>query len=130
MEQRIYKALVLNDMPGTPWATWMEQGLKTIETRWFQFKHRGDLVICCGNSSKTPNAGLAVCMVNVFDAKPLRLEDEAAAMIAAEPGRWGHHTNELRHFNRKFKFAPQKVRGSFQSMFDIVLPEDVQIVRL
>jgi hypothetical protein len=130
MEKRILKAVVLQDMPGTPWATWMEQGLKTIETRWYSFKHRGDLVICCANSSDTPNAGLAVCVVDLYEALPMQKEHEREAKIEAQLGRVAHLTRDLRHFSRKFKFAPQKVAGSFQSTFDIEIPADVEIVHV
>jgi hypothetical protein len=128
MEKIILPALVLNDYANTPYATWMEQGIKTIETRWFTFKHRGDLVICCGNKSNTPNAGLAVAVVDLFGAEQMREQHEKAACIHAEPGRIAHHTRNLRHFSRKFRFAPQKIRGSFQSIFWIELPADVQLV--
>lgn len=121
---QIFTALVLND----PYATWMEEALKTIETRWFTFKHRGDLVICCGNKSKSDNAGLAVCVVNLYDAMPMRDEHEKLAMIPAMPGRVAHLTKELRHFDRKFKFAPQRVKGSFQSIFQIQIPEGVNLI--
>lgn len=122
---KIYNCLVLNDDLFDHWATWFEEGKKTIETRFYTMKYRGDLIICCGNKSKTKNAGLAVCMVNLYDAIPMRESHEKDACIAMAPGRIAHLTDDLRHFTRKFKFSTRRVSGSFQSIFQITLPDDV-----
>lgn len=127
--QCVFNCLVLNDDLFNHWATWFEEGKKTIETRFYTMKHRGDLVICCGNKSKTRNAGLAVCIVDLYDAMPMRVGHEKDACIEAVPGRIAHITDKLRHFSRKFKFAPCRVSGSFQSIFQIVLPDGVEIIK-
>ena len=36
-KQRIYKALIMNDYPGAPYADWIKNGEKTIETRFRTF---------------------------------------------------------------------------------------------
>lgn len=128
MEKTIYNCLVLNDDIGEHWATRMEQGLKTIETRFKAFKYRGDLIICCGNKSMTRNKGLAVCITEFYDAVPMTAEHEEKAMIAAVHGRVAHLTRNLRHFSRKFEFSKRRVSGSFQSIFQITLPDDVYII--
>jgi hypothetical protein len=128
MDKPIYNCLVLNDDLFNHWATWMEEGRKSIETRFKTFKYRGDLIICCGNKSKTRNSGLAVCVVNLYDAMPMRVGHEKEACIEAVPGRIAHITDQLRHFNRKFKFAPQRVSGSYLSIFQITLPDGVEIL--
>jgi hypothetical protein len=129
MNKPIYNFLVLKDDMFNHWATWMEEGKKTIETRFVRFKYRGDLIICCGNKSKTRNSGLAVCMVELYDVVPMTKEHEAGACIDAIPGRIAHLTRNLRHFNRKFKFTPQRVSGSFQTIFQGHLPDDVIIIK-
>lgn len=126
--KELYNFLVLNDDIGYHWATWMEQGKKTIETRFKRFKYRGDLIICCGQKSLTRNSGLAVCIVELYDVVPMTKEHEQMACIEAVPGRMAHLTRNLRHFNRKFKFTPQRVSGSFQSIFQGHLPDDVHII--
>lgn len=126
---KVYNAIVLNDTIAAPYATWMEKGLKTIETRWKTFKYRGDLVICCGAKSETENAGFALCVVNLYDAIPMLEKHELAAYVNAEPGRIAHLTNYRRLFSRKFKFSKQIVSGAFQSIFQITLPDDVKIYR-
>lgn len=130
MERETYNALVLNDYEGMKhYATWVEQQVKTIETRMKTFKYRGDLVICCGNKSVTANAGKALCIVNLYDAEPMRKEHEKAACIEVTAGRIAHHLKDWRFFNRKFSFSRQKVSGAFQSIFQITLPEDVRIIK-
>lgn len=126
--QNIYNCLILkDDIGGNHWATLMEKGIKTIETRSKKFKYRGDLIICCSNESKTKNSGLAVCIVNLYDAIPMESNHEKEACIEAIPGRIAHLTNNLRHFNRKFNFTSRRISGSFQSIFQITLPQGVFI---
>ncbi len=56
-----FKALILNDYPGAPYADWIKNGKKTIETRYRSFKYTGDLVICCGKTNSVgKNAGKAM----------------------------------------------------------------------
>lgn len=125
----IYNCLILNDdIGGKHWATMFETEEKTIETRFKTFKYRGDLIICCGNKSMTRNAGLAVCITELYDAVPMTKEHEAKACIEAIPGRVAHLTRNLRHFSRKFRFSPRRVSGPFQGIFQITLPDDVTII--
>lgn len=125
---KIYNCLILNDYPEKHYATWVEKQLKTIETRMKTFKYRGDLIICCGAKSVTRNAGLALCMVNLFDARPMKDSDNKAAMISNAPGRIAHLLKDWRYFSRKFSFSRCRVSGAFQSIFQITLPDDVKIL--
>lgn len=56
------KALCLKDYgtDQTNYATLVENGIKTLETRTWATKYRGDLLITCSASSKSENAGKAV----------------------------------------------------------------------
>jgi len=127
--KEVYNALILNDYPEKHYASWIEQQRKTIETRMKTFKYRGDLIICCGANSVTPNAGKALCIVNLWDAKPMKKADENAAMIECVAGRISHYLRDWRFFNRKFSFSKQRVSGAFQSIFQITLPDDVRIIK-
>ena len=91
------------------------------------FKFRGDLIICCGNKSVTANAGKALCLVELFVVRDMFDADVEAACIENAPGRKAHLLKNWRYFNRKFEFARRRVSGSFQSIFQIELPEDVKI---
>ena len=124
----IYNCLILNDYSGEHYATWVAEQKKTIETRMKAFKYRGDLIICCGAKSVTANAGKALCIVNLYDVRDMTEEDVAAACIKNAPGRKAHLLKDWRFFNRKFEFARRRVSGSFQSIFQIELPEDVTIL--
>jgi hypothetical protein len=62
-----------------PWANMIASGEKTIETRTWQTKHRGRLLIV---SSKEPNiapAGYALAVVELVDCRPMSVLDEAHA---------------------------------------------------
>jgi hypothetical protein len=117
------KALTLKDYSETPYATWVEQGLKTLETRTYPTKHRGDLLITCSASSKTLNAGRAVCVVEVVDCYPMTKEHEQAACCELYPRAWCWELKNLRQLSRKFR-----VKGQLQ-IFEVELPSDVQILQ-
>ncbi len=71
-----------------PWANMIARGEKTIETRTWPTKYRGELLIC---SSKKPNiepAGCAVAIVNLVDCRPMAKDDEAAACVEMFDGAW------------------------------------------
>lgn len=90
------KALTLKQ----PHASRVADGTKTIETRTWMTKHRGPLLICAGGnvdwqaeeregrsvSANLPR-GVALCVVELLDCRPMRFEDEAAARCPWEPGR-------------------------------------------
>ena len=64
-----------------PWASMIANGSKTIETRTWPTKYRGDLLIV---ASRRPiinglPTGQALCVVELFDCRPMKKEDEQAA---------------------------------------------------
>ena len=64
-----------------PWASMIERGEKTIETRTWATKYRGPLLIV---ASKEPRinglpSGKALCIVNLVDCRPMTAADEEAA---------------------------------------------------
>lgn len=78
---KIYKAISLKQ----PWANLVAEGKKTIETRKWNTKYRGDLVIC---SSKNPDiypAGCALCIVELYDTRLMKKEDEKKACCKIYP---------------------------------------------
>lgn len=62
-----------------PWADLIAHGKKTIETRTWATKYRGPLLICASKSPAGPNAGHAVCIVDLVDVRPMRKSDEKRA---------------------------------------------------
>lgn len=126
----VYNAIVLLDEPGgNHYATMVEKQIKTIETRMKNMIPEGDIVICCGSKSMTVNRLKALCVVTVGKGRPMTTDDEKAACIESVPGRWAFPLSNWRYFSRKFEFAKRRVSGSFQSIFQITLPDDVQILR-
>ena len=129
MEDRIYRALILNDYAETPYAQWVKAQKKTMETRMNRlFKYRGDVVICCGASNSVgKNAGKALCIVNIYDGRPMVKEDEAAACIEYHPDRKVLLLKDWRYFSRDFEFKYYYVSGAYQGIFTIRIPKDVEI---
>jgi len=128
-KQRIYKALIMNDYPGAPYAEWIKAGEKTIETRFRTFNFRGDIVICCGKTnSEGKNAGKALCIVELWKIRPMKKGDEKAAGVKFNPGLNCFLLRNWRHFSRDFYFSPQRIRGAWQSLFEISIPPDVEII--
>ncbi len=104
------KALSLHQ----PWATYITQGQKTIETRTWPTGHRGDLLIV---STKKPEykgclCGFALCVVNLVNCRKMLISDEAGARCKWRPGLWAWDLTEIR------KIEPFRVRGH-QRLYDV-----------
>jgi hypothetical protein len=126
---RVYNAIILLDEPGgTHYATMVEKKIKTIETRMRNVIPAGDIVICCSNGSLTRNKGKALCIVKVSEGRAMTTEDEKGACIESVPGRIAFPLSDWRYFSRKFEFRRHKVKGTFQGIFSIRIPDDVQIL--
>lgn len=120
------KAITLQDDASknpVPWCTLVEYQVKTIETRrnWINRRHRGDTLFTASASSRTPNAGLAVCVVNIYDIVPMTEVHEEDACIAVFDHAWALMLKDLRWLSRKFA-----VKGAL-GVFDVDVPADVSI---
>jgi hypothetical protein len=126
---RIYKAIILLDEPGgRHFATWVELQKKTIETRMKLITYTGDIVICCSGGSMTRNKEKALCVVHIGQGRPMTKDDETAACIESMEGRYAYPLSNWRYFSRKFEFSKCKVAGTFQWLFDIRLPDNIEII--
>lgn len=126
---KIYKALIMNNYSGAPYADWIKSGEKTIETRHRAFSYRGDIVICCGKTNSVGfNAGKALCIVQLWKIRPMQKGDEEAAGVSFDPNRKCFLLRNWRHFSRDFEFSPQRISGAWQSLFDISIPDDIEII--
>lgn len=126
---RIYKAIVLLDEHGgSHFATMVEKQIKTIETRMKNMIPEGEIVICCSNRSMTANKGKALCIVTVGKGRQMTSEDEKQACIESVPGRIAYPLSNWKYFSRKFTFSKRKISGTFQAIFRISLPDDVEIM--
>ena len=126
---RIYKAIILNDYRDAPYATWIKTGEKTIETRNIHYKYRGDIVICCGKTNSVGNnAGKALCIVEIWKVREMRKKDEQAAGVKYDSRLKVYLLRNWRHFSYDFEFSPQRTSGAWQSIFEIAIPGDVNII--
>ena len=75
-----------------PWASWIARGeyvsgvfrQKTIETRSWTTKHRGDLLIVSTKKPEWPHypLGKALCIVSLVDCREMKASDEWDAMCS------------------------------------------------
>jgi len=113
------------DLP-TPYASLMEVGAKTIETRTWPvpmgWRHHFplDLLICASKASKSPNAGLAVCVVTLYECDVFKKEHLPDAYCDLYHG-YAWKTHELRWLSQKFA-----VKGQL-GLFQIELPPGVTL---
>lgn len=81
-----------------PWASMIASGKKTIETRKWSTKYRGDILIVASKSPKIPGlpTGKALCIARIIDCKPMKIEDEAAACCEIYPGAFAWSLDNIR----------------------------------
>jgi hypothetical protein len=127
--ERIYNAIILLDEPGgRHFCSWVRDRIKLIETRMKNMIPPGDLIICCSKGSLTKDRGRAVVLVTVSEGRRMTDADEKLACIECVPGRWAFDLSNHRYFSRKFEFTRYKVDGTYQGMFSVRIPDDVQIL--
>jgi hypothetical protein len=110
-----------------PYASWVADGFKTIETRTWRTKYRGPLLIC---SSKTfdedfdPNdsafgdglpLGMALAIVNLVNCRPMTEKDENLAHCDFYEGAVAWILSDIK------KIAPFPVKGQL-SIFEVPFP--------
>ena len=100
-----------------PYASWIAQGKKTIETRFWSTKYRGDLLIVSTKKPVYKNLplGKALCIVNVVNCRQMRLEDENKALCKFAHNLWAWELEDLR------PIEPFNVKGS-QGFYEVDYP--------
>lgn len=68
-----------------PWANWVAEGKKTIETRTWLTKYRGELLIVSSQSPKIEPFGCALAVATVVDCRPMTKDDESKACCEIYP---------------------------------------------
>lgn len=71
----VYNAISIQQ----PWANEIALGRKTIETRTWSVKYRGELLIASSGSPRIAPAGFAVAIAELVDCRPMTRDDEAHA---------------------------------------------------
>jgi len=95
-----------------PYAEMILFGEKTIETRSWQTHYRGDLLVCVSKTPVYPLSGMAICVVNLVDCRPMTKDDETFACCNYEPGLYAWVIQDV----RKIRMFP--VTGQL-SLFDV-----------
>ena len=111
------KALSLHQ----PYASLIAQGVKTIETRRWPTKHRGDLLIVStkkGRNSPEHPTGVAVCVVNVVGCRRMTRADEGAAAVKLYDGAWAWLLKDIR------PVPPVRIRGN-RKFFQVDWPAEL-----
>ncbi|MBI2049069.1 MAG: ASCH domain-containing protein [Parcubacteria group bacterium] len=99
-----------------PWANLVCSGKKTIETRKWNTKYRGDLVICSSQQPKIEPYGKALCFVEVYHTEPMKKKHEKKACIKVYPRAWAWHLKNTRLLKK-----PVPIKGQL-SIYEIDLP--------
>lgn len=95
IEKKTWKAISLKQ----PQANWVANGKKTIETRKWATKYGGDLVICSSQNPKIEPYGKAICIVELYDIKPMQKEHEEKACIKVYPKAQAWFLKNIRPIN-------------------------------
>ena len=103
IEKKTWKAISLKQ----PWANLVATGKKTIETRTWPTKYRGDLVICSSQNPKIEPYGKALCIVELYDVRPMEEKDEKKACVKVYPKAQAWFLRNLRPID-----PPIPVKGS------------------
>jgi hypothetical protein len=78
---RTYRAISLKQ----PWANLVASGKKSIETRKWDTRYRGDIVICSSQKPATPPFGCALAIAELYDTRPMLKKDEPNACCKRYP---------------------------------------------
>jgi hypothetical protein len=109
----IIKALSLKQ----PYANLIAEGKKTIETRSWTTRYRGDILICASQSGAGEPKGVALCIVELADIRPMTPNDEVAACIEIYPRAQAWIISNLRVLKKPFP-----VKGQL-GLYEVTLPE-------
>lgn len=119
MGRRVKKKTVKAISLKQPWANLIADGKKTIETRKWATKYRGDLVICSSLKPEIKPYGCALCVVELYDIKPMKDKHEKAAGIKVYEGAYSWFLRNLRKIDPVFP-----VQGQL-GVYDLEIPESV-----
>ncbi len=113
--KKTYKAISLKQ----PWANLVADGKKTIETRKWMTRYRGDLVICSSQKPSIHPAGYAIAIAEVYAIRPMQEKDERQARCKVYPRAQSWFLRNIRKFDR-----PIPIKGRL-GIFDLTLPHAI-----
>jgi hypothetical protein len=89
-----------------PWANIIASGQKTIETRLWATRYRGEIVIVSSLKPNIAPAGFAMAIASLIDCRPMTTEDEVSAKCEKYHGAFAWVLTNIR------PIIPVPVRGS------------------
>ena len=99
-----------------PFANWIREGRKTIETRTWSTAYRGPLLIVSSRRPTIEPAGYALALVNLVDCRPMAAGDWPAACCDPYAGAFGWFLENIRPLAEPFE-----VRGQL-GLYQVALP--------
>ena len=86
-----------------PYANFIRDGIKTIETRKWKTNYRGPILICA-TKQKVKNAlgqinlptGMAVCIIDIIDCRKMTRDDEEEACFPWDEKLWAWPLDNLK----------------------------------
>lgn len=103
-----------------PWANMVASGEKTVETRKWSTKYRGDLLICSSQNPKIEPYGKALCIVELYKIVPMKKEHEKNACIKVYDGAYSWFLRNRRVLKKTFE-----VKGQL-GIYDVRLPKNTK----
>lgn len=110
-----------------PYANWVASGKKTIETRTWSTKYRGDILICASQSGKGEPKGVALCIIEVYDVRRMITADERAACVEVYDRANAWMLCNLRRFQSPFPVKGQLGLYKIELSPELLLLEDGQL---
>ena len=95
-----------------PYGQLIAEGRKTIETRMWTTAYRGPILFVCAKRPATAQSGLALCVADVVDIRPMTEADEGAACCSIYPRAQAWILRNIR------KVKPFPVRGQL-GLFEV-----------
>lgn len=104
-----------------PFASYIADGRKTIETRNWYTGYRGDILIASTRKPviKGMPCGFALCIAELYDCKMMKYADADRACCPWRYGAWSWFLRNIRRIS-----PPFMVRGR-QGIYEVTLPKDV-----
>lgn len=104
-----------------PWANYIAKGQKTIETRTWSTKYRGEILIVSSRFPKIHPAGYAIAVAEIVDCRLMNKKDEKMAMCKVYPKAWSWVLKNVR------QIKPFSVKGQL-SIYEVsILPSKILI---
>jgi len=111
-----------------PHANRVRSGEKTIETRKWRTHYRGPLLICATKQKVYESGklieprGVAICIVDMIDCRPMTEDDEVKACFPLFDGAWAWMLNNLKIIE------PFPVKG-FLNIFNVDCESLIKIIK-